>query len=509
MEAGMDRMKANLIQNLVFSLLASAPFFIFWVNPALTATFCVSSASEFQSSLTTAADNNQDDTIQIVQGIYEGNFSYSSSEAKNLSVKGGYASNCSSRTTDPADTVLDGMSTDSSLILVSTQVADFLVESLTLQNGTAGIGKGGGLYALTTGDVTMRNNLLSSNTASGGGGGVFVDAATANFENNTISQNSGGAGLGPAMGSGAGLFVTSATTITLTLNTITHNTAQSHGGGIFVDFSGSGRTVHLTENTISNNSASSGGGMMAYGDTIVLTKNDFSANTATGDGAGFWINGGNLTATGNTFSDNVADYNGGGMEISVEGLTLANNIIHHNTATNWDGGGISITNLSTANLAHNTIVSSSAGHDGGGVKLWLSDDPESAYFYNNIVLYNTATRGNDLFINNDMDGNLILSTVDLFNNDFDQSSDGFYIQRTITIDSSNLDNIAPQFANQTMENYHLKRSSPCIDTGTSVGAPDTDIDGDLRPQGEGYDIGADEYVQSASIIPVLMLLIGD
>jgi len=93
-----------------------------------------------------------------------------------------------------------------------------------------------------------------------------------------------------------------------------------------------------------------------------------------------------------------------------------------------------------------------------------------------------------------MDDNYILSTVDLFNNDFDQSSAGFYIQRTITIDSSNLDNLAPQFADQTTENYHLKKSSPCIDAGTSVGAPDTDIDGDLRPQGEGFDIGADEYL---------------
>lgn len=42
-------------------------------------------------------------------------------------------------------------------------------------------------------------------------------------------------------------------------------------------------------------------------------------------------------------------------------------------------------------------------------------------------------------------------------------------------------------------NFHLQSGSPCIDAGTSENAPNTDIDGDSRPQGKGYDIGADEY----------------
>ncbi len=42
--------------------------------------------------------------------------------------------------------------------------------------------------------------------------------------------------------------------------------------------------------------------------------------------------------------------------------------------------------------------------------------------------------------------------------------------------------------------YRLQADSPCIDRGSDQHAPQTDIDGDLRPIGPRSDIGADEYV---------------
>lgn len=42
--------------------------------------------------------------------------------------------------------------------------------------------------------------------------------------------------------------------------------------------------------------------------------------------------------------------------------------------------------------------------------------------------------------------------------------------------------------------YRLSGNSPCIDTGTANGAPDTDIENNSRPQGSGYDMGAYEYI---------------
>ena len=58
-------------------------------------------------------------------------------------------------------------------------------------------------------------------------------------------------------------------------------------------------------------------------------------------------------------------------------------------------------------------------------------------------------------------------------------------------------NANPLFA--LSDNYHLASGSPCIDAGTDVGV-DIDIDGDARPQGTGFDIGADEFVPGSCFI---------
>jgi len=115
---------------------------------------------------------------------------------------------------------------------------------------------------------------------------------------------------------------------------------------------------------------------------------------------------------------------------------------------------------------------------------------------------NNASEGADLYIRNDDNGDEIASIINLFYNDFDQSSDGVYIQLPFPIDPSNLDNEDPLFHVNYMVGdivepvvtHHLRSDSPCIDTGTSQNAPPDDIDRDPRPWGTGVDIGADEHI---------------
>lgn len=52
---------------------------------------------------------------------------------------------------------------------------------------------------------------------------------------------------------------------------------------------------------------------------------------------------------------------------------------------------------------------------------------------------------------------------------------------------------APQFVNPSRHDFHLRSTSPAIDSGSPAGAPAADFDGNTRPHGTGYDIGAYEF----------------
>ncbi|MFQ6093570.1 MAG: choice-of-anchor Q domain-containing protein, partial [bacterium] len=54
----------------------------------------------------------------------------------------------------------------------------------------------------------------------------------------------------------------------------------------------------------------------------------------------------------------------------------------------------------------------------------------------------------------------------------------------------------PLFVDPDNDNLKLQQGSECIDGGTDVNGSDEDYEGNPRPEGNGYDIGAFEYKES-------------
>ena len=135
----------------------------------------------------------------------------------------------------------------------------------------------------------------------------------------------------------------------------------------------------------------------------------------------------------------------------------------------------------------------------------FNDDGEDTDVDNN-AFYNCVFDGGNTLVNverNNYDNLMANSIVTGFSRletgsngytlNFDFTYSDFYNNGFAMPAGTGNINADPQFVDSTLNDYHLLAGSPCIDTGTSNGAPATDFDGQVRPQGNGLDMGAYEY----------------
>ena len=218
-------------------------------------------------------------------------------------------------------------------------------------------------------------------------------------------------------------------------------------------------TLTLNYNNISNNTGVTGGGIYVASPPIAtITNNIISNNDAVYYGGGMFFSPGTQTIN---FFNNVVNNNkdaagaggGGGVVFSGDSV-ISNNIFYNNSTAEYGGGLYSIDGNIT--LVNNTLINNSANNGGGGIGIKLYDG-EVANIYNNIIWNNSSAEGADLYLNNDVNNDYLPSTMYLFNNDFDQSEDGTYIQIPFPLDPSNLNNLDPSFVDPDNDDYHLNQ----------------------------------------------------
>lgn len=220
--------------------------------------------------------------------------------------------------------------------------------------------EGGGIQSVPGGHLYLESSAIVDNTAGGGGGGIASFGALLSIDASLITGNTavtdgGGVVAEVATSNGA---VTGAAIFSNT--TVSGNQAVRDGGGVITN-----GPLSLIASTITGNTANaSGGGLYNALTTGVVSIEDsiFTANHADQLGGGI-LNGGQIAMRNSAMRDNTASGPGGGMYNLGSVAVLDSNIVGNQAGTN--GGGIA--SPGTLDLEGSVVTGNKAGRNGGGL----------------------------------------------------------------------------------------------------------------------------------------------
>ncbi len=215
-----------------------------------------------------------------------------------------------------------------------------------LAKGTGTAAEGGAIYSsgtLTLNGVTVKSNTAQgSNTASGNGtsafgGGLYVAGGSVSLTHSSLSFNNvvggnGGSGNGGngenggsgGSGMGGGMYVTSASGVTLINTTLSNNHAQGGNGGD----AGNGGAGGLA------GSGAGGGADIAEAGGVTLSNDFVNSNVALGGNSG---SSGSAVNPFGGFDGGTGE--GGGVVLQASNANLSNDTFSFNAAEGGNGGG--------------------------------------------------------------------------------------------------------------------------------------------------------------------------
>ena len=426
------------------------------------------------------------DEIRVATGTYTDAAGTVADIDKTVTLLGGWDSGFTTRDPSAYPTTLDAQRNGRVVYIngnISPTVDGFTITGGNANSEISGLGRGGGIYSRNASPI-IQNNVVITNVGSvsptnGSGGGIYLESASASalISGNRVLSNSVHSTSWSWGGGGISLYYSDAT---IQGNRIQGNTCSRGGGGIHT-WSGAAR---ILENEIRANAALNGGGIHLREDWPLIQRNLIVANVA-----GYWGGGINAdhasepTIIANRIFSNTGLHAGGLVIWGPGYYTVTNNFVAHND----DGGVMVAQNAHYGLIAHNTVAFNT-GSD-GGIDLHYSYITPTVV--NNIVVSNTY----GIQAHSNASGTLDYNDV-WGNTTQDYDLPGALEPGPHDIQAN------PLLAHPAGDDYHVRASSPCVDAGTDAGVA-TDIDGDTRPMGAGYDIGADE-IRWHVFLPIIL-----